>query len=122
MEFELSQELRQIQQAVKNLVEQAILPEILQYEEKSILPMELFRKIGRKGLLKAHIPKEYGGSGLGTMALRPLTAIRALPMAVEVGLVVGTMPATIPTGVATSTTPLAGSFLSAFMTTNRLWA
>ena len=43
------------------------------------------------------------GCGLTTIALRPLTAISALPSAVEVGFVVGTMPATTPTGVAIST-------------------
>lgn len=68
MDFELSQEHEQLQQSVKNLVEQDILPTIMKYEEKSILPMELFRKIGQAGFLKAHIPREYGGSGLGTTA------------------------------------------------------
>ena len=68
MDFELSRELRQLQQSVKRLVEQAILPEIMKFEEKSIFPMELFRRIGREGFLKAHIPEPYGGSGLGTMA------------------------------------------------------
>ena len=67
MDFELSQELKQLQQSVKKLVEQDILPTIMKYEEKSILPMELFRKIGQAGFLKAHFPINYGGSGLGTI-------------------------------------------------------
>jgi alkylation response protein AidB-like acyl-CoA dehydrogenase len=68
MDFELAQEHKQLQQSVKNLVEQAILPTIMGYEEKSVFPLEIFRKIGQAGFLKTHIPKKYGGSGLGTIA------------------------------------------------------
>jgi hypothetical protein len=49
------------------------------------------------------------GCGENTIELRPLTAINALPIAVDVGFVVGMMPATTPTGVATSITPLFSS-------------
>ena len=47
------------------------------------------------------------GCGESTMELRPLRAIKILKIAVEVGLVVGTMPAMTPAGVATSSTPAA---------------
>jgi alkylation response protein AidB-like acyl-CoA dehydrogenase len=40
----------------------------MDYEEKSVLPQELFREIGAEGFLKAHIPKEHGGLGLGALA------------------------------------------------------
>ena len=68
MDFELSRELEDLQQSVRRLVEQTILPQIMEYEEKSILPLEIFRTIGLEGFLKAHIPEKYGGLGLGTMA------------------------------------------------------
>ena len=68
MDFELSQEHKELQQSVRRLVEQRILPQIMEYEEKSVLPRGLFREIGAQGFLKAHIPKEHGGLGLGTMA------------------------------------------------------
>ena len=61
MDFELSPEHRQLQQSVKKLVEQAILPTIMKYEDKSIFPLKIFRKIGREGFLKAHIPTKNGG-------------------------------------------------------------
>ena len=68
MDFELSQEHKGLQKSVRRLVEETILPQIMEYEEKSILPLDIFRTIGLEGFLKAHIPKEYGGLGLGTMA------------------------------------------------------
>jgi hypothetical protein len=49
------------------------------------------------------------GCGLMTIELRPLTEISALPSAVDVGLVVGMMPAMIPLGVPTSTMPVFSS-------------
>ena len=49
------------------------------------------------------------GCGLMTTALRPFTEMSALYIVVDVGLVVGTMPATTPTGVATSCSPARSS-------------
>jgi len=68
MDFELSPEHKELQLSVRRLVEQRILPQIMDYEEKSVFPWEIFRELGAQGLLKAHIPKEYGGLGLGTLA------------------------------------------------------
>lgn len=68
MDFELSQQHKELQHSVRRLVEQSILPKIMDYEEKSILPREIFGEIGAEGFLKAHIPKRYGGLGLGTLA------------------------------------------------------
>ena len=51
------------------------------------------------------------GCGLMTTALRALTETSALKSVVEVGFVVGTMPATTPTGVATSQRPARSSWL-----------
>jgi butyryl-CoA dehydrogenase len=68
MDFELSQQHQGLQESVREFVEQNVLPHITRYEEKSILPRELFREMGRQGFLKAHIPMEFGGLGLGTMA------------------------------------------------------
>ena len=45
------------------------------------------------------------GCGLITIAFRPLTAISALNIAVDVGFVVGMMPAITPDAVATSMMP-----------------
>ncbi len=68
MIFELTQEHHQLQRSVKEFVEKSILPAISAYEEKSIFPLDMFRKIGEKGFLKAHIPREHGGGGLGSIA------------------------------------------------------
>lgn len=68
MDFELSQQHKELQHSVRRLVEQSILPKIMDYEERNILPREIFNEMGAAGFLKVHIPKKYGGLGLGTMA------------------------------------------------------
>jgi alkylation response protein AidB-like acyl-CoA dehydrogenase len=68
MDFELSQPHQELQESVRKFVEQNVLPQILKYEQKSILAREIFREMGRHGFLSAHIPVEFGGLGLGTMA------------------------------------------------------
>ncbi len=68
MDFKLSQQQKELQQRVRKFVEQRVLTRIAEYEEKSVLPREIFREIGAEGFWKAHISKEYGGLGLGAMA------------------------------------------------------
>jgi len=68
MDFELSREHEELQQSVRKLVEQRIIPRIMEYEEKSVLPREFFTEIGAQGFLRAHISREDGGLGLGTIA------------------------------------------------------
>ena len=68
MDFELSPEHKELQLSARRLVEQRILPLIMSYEERSVFPQEIFREIGAQGFLKAHMPKECGGLGLGTLA------------------------------------------------------
>lgn len=67
MDFELSSKHKELQCSIRLLVERTVLPQIVEFEEKSLLPRELFRKIGNEGFLRAHMPEEYGGLGLGTM-------------------------------------------------------
>src|SRR6266700_3549777 len=73
----------------------------------------------------ALIQRAADGCGESTIAFRDLIAIRILKIAVEVGLVEGTMPATTPRGLAISTTSLVSEttptvrrFLKSFQTSS----
>jgi butyryl-CoA dehydrogenase len=52
---------------VSRLVQEEILPAIGPYEEKSVLPADLLRKMGELGFFRAHVDKSGGGLGLGTL-------------------------------------------------------
>jgi butyryl-CoA dehydrogenase len=67
MSFKPSREHTLFRESVQAFVEREILPAIAYYEEKSVFPRELFRKMGREGFLKAHVSAEVRGLGLGTM-------------------------------------------------------
>jgi hypothetical protein len=68
MNFELSEQHQKLQASVKLFVERDVLPQIMKFEEKNVLPIKIFREMGRQGFLRAHIPTDRGGQGLGTMA------------------------------------------------------
>ena len=68
MDYTMPLELNELKQAARQFVEENLLPEVLKYEDKSTFPLELFRKMGKEGFFKTHIPKELGGRGLGTLA------------------------------------------------------
>jgi hypothetical protein len=68
MDFDLTPEHQELRNSVRSFVEQKVFPQIWKYEEKSIFPMDIFREMGQRGFLRAYIPVEHGGLGLGTMA------------------------------------------------------
>jgi len=65
---EMSAPLAGLREEVRRFTEEVVLPRITYFEEASILPLEMFREMGRKGFLRAHVDAAHGGLGLGTMA------------------------------------------------------
>ncbi len=64
MNFELTEEQRHIAQAVKDFNKQYIAPYYMEWDEKQIFPVEVFKKLGELGFMGIVIPEKYGGSGL----------------------------------------------------------
>ncbi|WP_152287623.1 acyl-CoA dehydrogenase family protein [Flavicella marina] len=65
MNFEYTETQTMIAASVKDFAQQFIKPHIMEWDEKQIFPVELFRKIGEMGFMGILVPEEYGGSGLG---------------------------------------------------------
>jgi len=64
MNFELTEEQQHIAQAVKDFNKQYIAPNFMEWDEKQIFPVEIFKKLGELGFMGIVIPEKYGGSGL----------------------------------------------------------
>ena len=64
MNFELTEEQKHIAQAVRDFNKQQIAPYFMEWDEKQIFPVDLFRKLGELGFMGIVIPEKYGGSGL----------------------------------------------------------
>ena len=73
MDFELSDELKMIQQTARKFAENELLPYEEMLEENGELPPEIEKQILDKakeaGLNGLHIPEEFGGAGYGTLGL-----------------------------------------------------
>ena len=64
MNFEISETQKMIAQSIRDFAKQHITPYMMDWDEKQIFPVELFRKLGEMGFMGVLIPEEYGGSGL----------------------------------------------------------
>ena len=62
--FELSEEHRMIQEAVREFAEREIKPYGRDYDERAEYPFEIFRKAARLGFVGIDLPEEYGGQGM----------------------------------------------------------
>jgi alkylation response protein AidB-like acyl-CoA dehydrogenase len=50
---------------LKSFGEQNIRPQMMEWDEKQIFPIELFRKLGELGCMGVLVPEKYGGAGFG---------------------------------------------------------
>lgn len=62
MDFDLSDEQRQVRRHVRAFAEAEILPYVEQHEREERYPLELIAKLPPLGLMGPMIPEEYGGS------------------------------------------------------------
>ena len=63
MNFELTEEQREIRDAVREFAQNEIAPGVGEREEKEEFPRGILAKLGEMGLMGMMVPPEYGGSG-----------------------------------------------------------
>ena len=69
MDFELSDELSQLQATVRRLAQDKVKPRARAIDKSGEYPQDLFEAFRDAGLLGLCIPTEYGGSGAGILGL-----------------------------------------------------
>ena len=57
--------IAEIAQSVKVFGEKHILPNLQEWDEHQIFPIELFKNLGQMGIMGMLVPETYGGAGLG---------------------------------------------------------
>src|SRR5215470_890190 len=65
MNFELTEEQKQIKASVREFAESEIAPHVMEWDESQHFPVELQPKLADLGLLGVLFPEEYGGAGMG---------------------------------------------------------
>ncbi|HEU5052890.1 MAG TPA: acyl-CoA dehydrogenase [Hanamia sp.] len=65
MDFGKNELTKQVAETVKQFAEQYIRPHVMEWDEEQHFPVEVFKELGKLGLMGILVPQEYGGSGLG---------------------------------------------------------
>ena len=67
MNFETSELTQQVAQTARDFAQQHIKPHVMKWDESQEFPVEVFREMGKLGLMGVLVPEEYGGAGLSYM-------------------------------------------------------
>jgi alkylation response protein AidB-like acyl-CoA dehydrogenase len=65
LDFELSEDQREIRRAVREFAEREIRPHVMEWDELQIFPHEIITQLARMGFMGVTFPSAYGGAGLG---------------------------------------------------------
>jgi alkylation response protein AidB-like acyl-CoA dehydrogenase len=65
MDFETEELTRQIGQTTRDFALQYIKPYVMQWDETQEFPVQVFKEMGKLGLMGVLVPEKYGGAGLG---------------------------------------------------------
>ncbi len=63
MDFGYTDEQRQLRNAVRKFAEAEIRPHVMEWDESQVFPVDVFRALGKLGVLGAVFPEELGGAG-----------------------------------------------------------
>ncbi|MBI1306822.1 MAG: acyl-CoA dehydrogenase [Bacteroidetes bacterium] len=73
MNFEQTENQKMIADMVADFAARHIKPKMMEWDESQHFPVEVFKELGKQGLMGVLVPHEYGGSGFGY--LEYMTAI-----------------------------------------------
>lgn len=68
MDFELTEELRILQQTSREFALKELAPHAIERDAKREYPMEIMKKLGPLGFMGMLVPEQYGGAGMGVLA------------------------------------------------------
>jgi alkylation response protein AidB-like acyl-CoA dehydrogenase len=69
MDFGLDQDLTMVRDMARDFAEKELFPRAAKHDRQEHLDPEVFAKLAELGFLGLTVPEEYGGSGLGNLAL-----------------------------------------------------
>lgn len=65
MDLEYTENQRMIKEMVSQFAERHIRPNVMIWDEAQTFPVDLFKELGKLGIMGVLVPEQYGGSGLG---------------------------------------------------------
>ena len=73
MDFELPEELSGLQDVARRFAAEHIAPHAREWDRNAEIPRDLVAKLAELGFLGLFTPTEFGGSGLGDLAVAVIT-------------------------------------------------
>jgi len=64
MDFSIPELTEQVAHSARDFARQHILPHVMEWDEAQTFPGDLFREMGKLGLMGVLVPEQYGGAGL----------------------------------------------------------
>lgn len=65
MNFAQTENQQMIAEMIRNFGEKHIKPHMMEWDESQEFPVQLFKELGKLGLMGVLVPEEYGGAGFG---------------------------------------------------------
>jgi alkylation response protein AidB-like acyl-CoA dehydrogenase len=97
VDFELTQDQREIQTLTREFAQAEIEPHAAEWDREHHFPRELFGRLAQLGLMGACVPEEYGGAGADFLAyILVLEELSRADAGVGVTVAVHTSAATLP--------------------------
>jgi alkylation response protein AidB-like acyl-CoA dehydrogenase len=64
MNFETSEITQQVAQTARDFAQQHIKPHVMEWDESQEFPLQVFKELGKLGMMGVLVPEQYGGAGL----------------------------------------------------------
>ena len=64
MNFQTAELTQQVAQTARDFAQQHIKPYVMEWDESQEFPVEVFKEMGKLGLMGVLVPEQYGGAGL----------------------------------------------------------
>lgn len=65
MNFQIDELTSTVAQTAKDFANQHIRPHVMEWDESQEFPVQIFKDLGKLGMMGVLVPEEYGGAGLG---------------------------------------------------------
>ncbi|MBC7587630.1 MAG: acyl-CoA dehydrogenase family protein, partial [Chitinophagaceae bacterium] len=64
MNFQPTELTQQVAQSAKDFAQQFIKPYVMEWDETQEFPLQVFKELGKLGMMGVLVPEAYGGTGL----------------------------------------------------------
>ena len=62
MNFQSAELTQQVAQTARDFAQQHIKPHVMEWDESQEFPVQIFKEMGKLGLMGVLVPEEYGGA------------------------------------------------------------